>query len=231
MGTLTSAARERLGDVFVASEAARIDRANGWTVTTEAGEERADAVVVATDASAAASLVADVAPDAVAPLRTIRYSPLAVAHWAAPDAALPHGFGWLAPNDEKRGVLGTIFVSDLFPDRAPPGQRTFATMLGGTRAPADADLDVEAMTERIRAEHLALTGKPVTIARIEVSRHPRAVAIPAPGHPDRIEAIRRALPKGIAVAGAWCGGAAMNDAVESGFAAADSLLGGGVGVA
>ena len=57
-----------------------------------------------------------------------------------------------------------------------------------------------------------------------LSRHRRAVAIPEPGHLERVEDARSALPAGLAFAGAWCGSGAMPDAIESGLIAAHRLI-------
>lgn len=227
MGTLGDAARAHLGErAFVSAtvDALERDPAGGWLLRTDGGNVRADAVVIASNAPEAAKLIERIVPDAAERLRTIRYSPVAVAHWIAKDAAFPRGFGWLSPAVEKRHLLGTIFVSDLFPERAPAGHRGFASMLGGTRNPSDLELDVQAVAGKLRAEHRDLTGQDVTIAGLEVVRHPRAVPLPEPGHAARVAAIHAALPEGLALAGAWCGAGAMNDAAHAGQVAAANLL-------
>jgi len=225
MGTLAAAALARLGaDALVSAKALAVARAGErYVVTTDTGVLDADAVVIAVEAPAAAALLGAVAPAGVSVIQSVCYAPLAVAHWTAPDAAFPHGFGFLAAHGEGRSVLGTIFVSDVFPDRAPAGMRSFATMFGGARRPEDARVDTLEATRRIEAEHRALTGRAVTIAGLHLVHHPAAVAAPAPGHAARVAAIQAALPPGIAVAGAWCGAGAMDDAVHAGFAAAARL--------
>ncbi|MES2640148.1 MAG: protoporphyrinogen oxidase [Myxococcota bacterium] len=227
MGELADAARVYLGaDTFRAQPVTRValgPEGQGYTVTTQRGVTPCRAVVIATEAPAAARLLADLAPAASAALGEVTYAPLAVAHWLARDAAFPRGFGYLAPSEEKREVLGAIFVSDLYPDRAPPGFRAFATMLGGSRNPGDLDLHVDEVKRRLADEHLMLTGRPVTITGLHVVRHPHAVAPPRPGHADRVARIVAALPTGICVAGSWCGAGAMDDAVRAGREAAQAL--------
>ncbi len=238
MAELVGAAAGHLGPALRTASVARVTRVDtesmgsggssgstgsAYRLDTSEGVIEADAVVLAVDAEAVARLVAEVAPDAVAPLGEVRYAPLTVAHWTSPDAAFPHGFGFIAAHVENRSVLGCIFVSDLFARRAPPGHRSFATLFGGGRRPENADLDEPAARRRIEREHLELTGRPVTIQALHLLRHPAAVAPPAPGHAERLARVRAALPPGLVVAGAWCGAGAVDDAICAGRAAADAL--------
>lgn len=218
MGELAEAARALLGDDTFCAEAvsALAPDGGGYTLTTERGVTSYDTVVIATEAPAAARLLATLAPDSAAALGEVRYAPLVVAHWLARGAAFPRGFGYLSPADERRDVLGAIFVSDLYPDRAPPGYRAFATMLAGGRHPEDLDLPIDDVKRRLVDEHRMLTGRTVTIAGLHVVRHPHAVAPPLLGHADRVARVRAGLPRGIFVAGSWCGSGAMEDAVSAG---------------
>lgn len=225
MGAFGEGAAQVLGERAIVSCAVeRVTReGRGWLVDTSGGQVRADGLVLATNAVRSAELLAELAPAAAERLRTIRYAPIAVAHWTSPDAAWPRGFGWLSPFAEGRAALGTLFTSDVLEGRAPAGMRSFATMFGGTRRPDDVTLDAQAIAGRVRADHEALTGKPVTIAEIEVVRHAQAVPVPEPGHLARVAAIHAATPEGMALAGAWCGAGAMEDAARAGQVAAASL--------
>ena len=73
----------------------------------------------------------------------------------------------------------------------------------------------------IEAEHLALTGRPVTLTGLHLVRHPRAVAVPTLGTAARLSAL--CVPDGLALAGAWMGSGAMEDAARSGTEAAERL--------
>lgn len=222
LGGLAEAAAARVGDVVRERVTAVVPTATGWEVHTDQGVRGAAAVVIATEAPAAARLLAEVAPEAAAGLEAIRYSPLLVAHWLAreEDVALPHGFGWLAPPAEERDVLGTLFASDLRPGAAPAGARSFATMLGGTIDPAALDLDEQQIRARVQTEIEELSGRTPKIAAMQIVRHRQAVPLPEPGHPARVVRILSALPPGLALAGAWCGMGAMHEGIAAGQAAA-----------
>lgn len=225
MGEIAAAARGFLGEgCFVPEAVTRITGTPGaYTLHHARGADHVARIVIAAEATVAADLLAAFAPDAAAGLREVRYAPLAVAHWHSANAAYPRGFGYLSPHAEHRPVLGTIFVSDLFPERAPAGHRSFATMIGGARHAEDVAIDPAEAKRRIEAEHLALTGRPVTVAGLHLVRHTTAVAPPLLGHADRLARIHAGLPGGIFVAGAWCGAGAMDDAIRSGRDAATSV--------
>ena len=53
------------------------------------------------------------------------------------------GFGMLIPKIEGFKILGTIFSSSLFPNRAPAGHLTLTSYVGGERYPELASLPAE----------------------------------------------------------------------------------------
>jgi len=72
------------------------------------------------------------------PFSEIRYPPVAsvVLGFRREDVAHPcRGFGMLIPKVEGFNILGTIFSSSLFPNRAPAGHLTLTSYLGGERQP------------------------------------------------------------------------------------------------
>jgi len=57
------------------------------------------------------------------------------------------GFGMLIPRIEGFKILGTIFSSSLFPNRAPAGHVTLTSYVGGERYPELASLPPESLYE------------------------------------------------------------------------------------
>jgi protoporphyrinogen/coproporphyrinogen III oxidase len=87
----------------------------------------------------------------LAPLGEIVYAPVAslVLGFRRQDVAHPlDGFGVLVPEVERRNILGAIFSSSLFPQRAPGEHVLVSCYLGGMRAPA--------LATRITASAVAL---------------------------------------------------------------------------
>ena len=74
------------------------------------------------------------------------------------------GFGALIPATEKRSVLGIIFSSSLFPDRAPPGHVAVTVMIGGALQPDLAACPATRLFDAIREdlrELIGVSGEPV----------------------------------------------------------------------
>jgi oxygen-dependent protoporphyrinogen oxidase len=80
----------------------------------------------------------------------IRYPPVAsvALGFRREDVAHPcQGFGMLIPKIERFNILGTIFSSALFPNRAPAGHLILTSYVGGERCPELASLPREKLYE------------------------------------------------------------------------------------
>jgi oxygen-dependent protoporphyrinogen oxidase len=109
----------------------------GYRVITPAGEHRVDCVVLAVPSFVAADIMADLDGDLAERLRGIEYSPVAVVGFGWHDLDHPlDGFGLLTTSSAGQQVLGILWDSSVFPDRAPEGQKSVRVMIGGQRQPA-----------------------------------------------------------------------------------------------
>ncbi len=63
-----------------------------------------------------------------------------------------NAFGGLIPFKENRNILGILFMSTLFKNRAPKGGALFTTFVGGMRRPELAELSEEALYRLIMQE-------------------------------------------------------------------------------
>lgn len=94
-------------------------------------------------------------------LGEIKYPPVAsvVLGFKREDVAHPcEGFGMLVPKIEGFKILGTIFSSSLFPNRAPAGHLTLTSYVGGERYPELASLPQDKLVELVCEDLRVLLG-------------------------------------------------------------------------
>jgi oxygen-dependent protoporphyrinogen oxidase len=236
MQSLTDAIAAKLADVRLASPVTGVVplERGGYAVRYAAQggaagrEVLARAVVVAVPAFAAAALVAPLSAPVARELESIVYPPVASAVVGFRRSSLQHpldGFGFLVPAVERRRILGTIFSSTLFPDRAPDDHVALTTFVGGMRQPDLAIGDDEAVALTVRAELkplLKVRSSPVMTA---VTRWDRAIPQYELGHLERVErvaALERAHP-GLAFCANWRGGISVGDCIKSAAAVAEQV--------
>ncbi len=178
-------------------------------------------VVLATPADVAGGLLQSLAPDLAGELNAIVYAPVAVVFTAFPRAAVAHpldGFGCLVPGREQRGILGSLWTSALFPERAPDGMVALTNFVGGARHPNLVQQSDEALVRLVCAEVARLFGVASSPALVRVIRHHRAIPQYLLGHADRVTRITRAVDAipGLALVGNYLSGVAVNDCLARG---------------
>jgi len=125
------------------------------------GEIDADVIVLAVPAYAASEMLGDLDSSLRAALSAIPYSPVSVVALGYDKAALGNpldGFGFLIPRGEKRKILGALWDSSVFPNRAPEGKALIRAMVGGVRSPALSALSPEELIGLVREELAATMG-------------------------------------------------------------------------
>jgi oxygen-dependent protoporphyrinogen oxidase len=137
--TLTDKLAESLGGaVETNTEVLNIEKTSGgkWRVKTNRGENIFDVLVISTPAEAAAKLIESTDADLSEQLRKIYYPPVAMVFFGVKKEDLREnldGFGFLVPSSERRKILGTIWNSAVFPNRAPTDCHLLTTFVGGAR--------------------------------------------------------------------------------------------------
>jgi oxygen-dependent protoporphyrinogen oxidase len=201
------------------------------SVTSPSGESemRAERLVVATGAGEAAELLRGDCPELSDQLAGIAYAPIVSIGVGVDPARVARrieGFGFLVPSDQEIPLLGCLFMSQLFPGRAPAGRELLQCMLGGRRYPEAIDLSDDVLHKRVHADLEKTLGLRESPQLLAVSRWARAIPQPGAEHPRRVAAIRqqlRTLP-GLELAGGYLEGVGLSDAAASGIAAARRLL-------
>jgi oxygen-dependent protoporphyrinogen oxidase len=200
------------------------------SVSSPSGENemRTSRVVIATGAGEAAEILRGACGELSETLAGIAYAPIvgiAVAVDPARVARKIEGFGFLVPGDQEIPLLGCLFMSQLFPGRAPAGRELLHCMLGGRRYPDAIDLSDDVLHKRVHADLEKTLGLREAPQLLAITRWPRAIAQPDGAHPRRVAAIRQQLAglPGIELAGAYLDGVAVSDAAASGISAAQRL--------
>lgn len=225
---LPATLRERLGSaVRLNVSVTRLTQtADGWTVEVrEDGQSREvqhRAVVYCGTAYKLAELALETRQDlSFAPFSEIRYPPVAsvVLGFRREDVEHPcEGFGMLIPKVEGFKLLGTIFSSSLFPNRAPAGHLTLTSYVGGERYPELAALPPEKLFEVACADLrvlLGVRGKPTFQHAVF---YPRAIPQYNLGYGRYRELMGQleAEAPGLFLAGHFRDGVSLSDSLVSG---------------
>jgi len=221
-------AQQLTGDLRCACKVIAIERKeNRWVVTGRGKEtnlETEHAAVVYTSTSHAAPEIRLACDDQVvdwSALGEIKYPPVAsvVLGFKREDVAHPcEGFGMLIPKIEGFKILGTIFSSSLFPNRAPAGHLTLTSYVGGERYPELASLSQEKLVELVCEDLrvlLGVRGKPVFAHTVI---YPRAIPQYNVGFGRFKELMNdiEAKAPGLFLAGHYRDGVSLSDSIVSG---------------
>lgn len=216
------------------SAVTRIEQtASGWRLTVKSGEredqaEHAALLFAIPTYQLPEIRFADGLELDARPLQEIHYPPVASVVLGFRRDAVAHpldGFGMLIPKAEGFRILGTLFSSSLFPNRAPAGHVTLTSYVGGVRAPELALLPVEEQV-RITVEDLrvllGVTGQP-TFQHVVL--YPKAIPQYEVGYgrfKDLMTAIETRAP-GFFFAGHFRDGISLGDSIISGHDVAGRL--------
>lgn len=189
-----------------------------WKENNEPRTIEANAVVLATPAHAAASIVQSIDPEMSKTLSSIYYPPVAEVFLGFRQSQVERpldGFGFLIPEREKRGILGTIWSSSLFPDRAPAGHVATTSFLGGARQPDLAAKSEEEIQEIVMRELQSLIGAAGEPAYAKVIRWDKAIPQYNVGYYKTIQAIERFEQnfRGAFICSNYRGGISVGDCV------------------
>lgn len=202
---------------------------NGWRLAMADGDIQAANLVMALPVNSSLPLLS---PIAAPPLKEVPVSRICnVVLGFDGRAKVPYGFGYLAPECEKRFTLGVLFSSHMFPARAPHGKVLLEALVGGRRHPERLALSDEEIIDSVLrdiSQLMVLPEKPV-FSRV---LHP-AGGIPQleMDHPKML-AYRREVEKncqGLYVCGFGWDGIGINDMIKSARKAAEAISAGGRG--
>jgi oxygen-dependent protoporphyrinogen oxidase len=175
--------------------------------------ESFDGAVLAIPAEEAKTIV--MLPELANRLAGFRRAPTALVYLGFPEAAVPRasdGFGALTAIGEDARVLGIVFESVVWSDRAPAGQVLLRCIFGGGRDPAATALDDAALIAQAVRDAGVIVGVTGDPTHASVIRWARGVAQYPVGHRDHVRAaVTAARTHKIALAGADYYGPGVND--------------------
>ncbi|MBI4937619.1 MAG: protoporphyrinogen oxidase [Nitrosomonadales bacterium] len=236
MGTLVESLARTPGITvrtgYSADELAR-EPDGGWraAATTPQGRQVLSArhVIVATPAPAAAALVAHVDGELAELLRGISYAAVTVVHAGLARDAVGHpldGTGFLAPRGESAILTGNLWMSTLFPDRAPPRKVLLTSYLGGVRAPQVADWSDERLADETIGALRPLLDITADPEMIRIDRHSEALPVYHGAYQARMQAITARLKQasGLHLEANYRGGVSVRDRLARSHAVANQIL-------
>ncbi|HLJ22510.1 MAG TPA: protoporphyrinogen oxidase [Candidatus Acidoferrales bacterium] len=179
----------------------------------------ASAIVVATPTNVASAILRGVNEKFTPFFSQIEYAPVAVVSTCYRREQIQQpcdGFGFLVPRSEGLQVLGTVFNSSLFPNRAPEGMVTFTSFAGGATAPEFCKLSAEKIVTTVCdevARVLGISGAPVAT---HLHRYERAIPQYNLGHTQTIQSLQSlaAATPGVFLAGNYLSGPSIGACVE-----------------
>lgn len=234
MQTLTDKLAENLADELkTETEVVQLKTENGkWKIKTDSGNldgELFDALVLATPSFVAAKLIENLDGKLARQLGEIYHPPLAVIVSAFHKKDINFdldGFGFLIPQVEGRKILGSLWSSVIFENRAPKDVHLLTTFIGGTR---NADLFDKSDKELFDIafaeldEILGVRGKPIFQ---QLKRWQRAIPQYNIGYEkitDSIEKFKN-IHAGFFFCSNFYRGISVSDCIKSSVLTADEVL-------
>ena len=198
----------------------------GYRVHAGDYEDVFEQVVISTQAHAAAAMLQEMDGELAQRLAAIEYSPVAVVGlgWKQLDHSLD-GFGLLTTTSAKLPVLGVLWDSSIFPDRAPEGSKSVRVMIGGQRDPGLVQQDEAGLIATAREGVRITMGVEQDPDVTFVQRWDNGIPSYRVGHIAAVETIFEHLERypGLHLGGNAYRGIAMNDCVRNGRELAEKL--------
>ncbi|MCI0696111.1 protoporphyrinogen oxidase [candidate division KSB1 bacterium] len=187
--------------------------------TTTWNEIYARHVVITAPAYHVPALFSDGPARRLATLRDVVYAPVAIVATGFRREQVRHpldGFGFLVPEKEQRHILGTLWNSTLFPNRAPEGRVLMTTFVGGMRQPDLANRDDRELRQLVLDELRDILGISSAPDFMHIRRYQQAIPQYLLGHQrflDLINDVEREFP-GLHFATNYRGGISVTDCIK-----------------
>jgi protoporphyrinogen/coproporphyrinogen III oxidase len=187
-----------------------------------------DHLIVATPTNGAAELLRQIGAGFESALQGIPYAPVAVVSLGYRMNAVGNtldGFGFLVPRSAGLEILGSVWNSSLFPNRAPDGEVLLTSFVGGATNPQVVTRSAEDLTALVHREIAPLLDIREGPVFSSVNIYRRAIPQYNLGHCERLSALEavRAKYPGLWIVGNYLLGPAIGACVEQALAVAGEI--------
>jgi oxygen-dependent protoporphyrinogen oxidase len=198
-----------------------------WRITTAKEMFAAKNIVMALPVNSGLKILSAIKKPPIAQIPVSRICNVVLGFEAS--AKVPYGFGYLAPECEKRFTLGVLFSSHMFPNRAPEGKVLMEALVGGRRHPERLELSDQEIISSVCQDIRQLMELPEKPLFAKVLRPASAIPQLEMDHPKMLT-YRAGLEqgnKGLYICGFGWEGVGINDMVKSARKAAVAISAGG----
>ena len=124
-------------------------------------------------------------------------------------------------------ILGTLWDSSIFPNRAPEGHVLLRSMMGGATNPKAIDLSDRHVLEYVQADLREIMGIDASPDFVRIFRHQHAIPQYTTGHGQRLLALEDGFHKlpGMFFTGNAFFGIGLNDCVQASNKTAEKVVG------
>ena len=195
-----------------------------WLISAQSptGEKQFSAchIVLAAPAPVSSDLISPFDGQLAELLAGIEYAPLSIAHMGFDRSSVDHplnGTGFLAPARERRNINGNLWISSIFPNRAPDNKVLLTSCLGGPRKPEAIDWSDEKVSERVIDDVSTLLNIHAAPEMLTIKRHQQALPLYHGNYYRRCQTIQHLLQNhlGLSLQANYLGGVSIRDCLAN----------------
>ena len=193
---------------------------NKWIIQWNDHKHNYDQVILTTPAHSLSKLPLEpTLHKALAFLKVIDYPPVSVLNVAFKRSQVSHaldGFGLLVPECEKRSILGVLFPSSLFQNRAAKDEVLLTIFVGGNRQPELASTDTESILKLVLPEIGEMLGIKDVPSFVHHKYWEKAIPQYNLGHGNILKQVKNVEKQfsGLQITGNYLNGVSLTNCIE-----------------
>lgn len=185
-------------------------------------------LVLSTPADHAAKLLSPLDAPLSTLLSGIQYAPLSVLHLGFNQGQIQHplnGGGFLTTHGEKLCFNGNLWMSSLFPGRAPEGKALLSSYIGGARHPKHSHWSDTQSTDAVCSDLRKIIGLQGDPEFMHIDRHQRALPLYHGDYLGRLNTISEQLARwpGLHLTANYIGGVSVRERIFQGMKTAQAI--------